>query len=54
MNHRVCWTVWFYGTFLTVKMMLLRYVEIHKDKMADTSAHYKQMENFMGAKIGML
>ena len=30
------------------------YIQIHKDKVADASAHDEQMENFMGAKEFML
>ncbi len=37
-----------------VKTCALRYIQIHKDKMADTSAHNKQVKNFMGAAELML
>ncbi len=29
------------------------YIQIHKDKVADASAHDKQMEDFMGAEVFM-
>lgn len=31
----------------------LCHIQVHKDKMTDASAHYKQMENFVGAKVFM-
>ena len=30
---------------------LSRYICIHKDKVADTTSHDEQMEDFMGAEI---
>ena len=31
----------------------LCYIQVHKDKVADTSSHYEQMKNFVGAEIAV-
>ena len=33
---------------------LLDHIQIHKDEMADTPAHHKQMEDFVGAEMPVL
>lgn len=33
---------------------VLCYIQIHKYKVADASAHHKQMENFVGTEIFVL
>lgn len=32
---------------------ILGYIQVHKDEMADASAHYKQVKDLMGAEILM-
>ncbi len=39
--------------FLILNVMLLCDIQIHEDKMTDTSAHNKQMKDFMRTEIFM-
>ena len=45
-----------YNDIKTFKQPLLHSddVVVHEDKVADTASHDKQVEYFMGTKIGML